>query len=108
MPNYRNAGPGSRRIYEVTLQLTAEQIACIRAELDRIPFRWAPTAVAMIAPALPFIESAASPSADSAPSAPTPQETEGRFFVRALTPKGLRMAPELARLLSRLPHGDSL
>ncbi len=92
----------------ITLELTDEQIDLIRQELDRLPFRWAPTAITKIVPALPFTESAASPPVDSAPSAPTPQETEGRFFVRALTPKGLRMAPELARLLSRLPHGDSL
>ncbi len=90
----------------ITLELTDEQIDLIRQELDRLPFKWAPTAITKILSALPFTESAASPSADSAPSAPSPhQETEGRFFLRAHTAYG-QLA--LNALLARLPRTGDL
>jgi len=52
--------------------------------------------------------SAASPSADSARPAPTVEETGRRFSLHAMTPRGAALLPELQKLLSRLPHGDSL
>ncbi len=109
MPNYRNAGhgPGSQRIYEVTLQLTADEIELIRAELDRPPFKWIPTCIAKILPALPFTESVAAPPSGPDSSSPLPQvpAVGGGFQLRAHTPYG---QVALDALLSRLPHGDSL
>jgi hypothetical protein len=48
---------------------------------------------------------------DAVPHIPTPPVGEGRrFAMQALTPKGERLPPEIARMLGRfeLPHGDGL
>jgi hypothetical protein len=40
----------------VQLDLTPAEIERMRAEIDQIPIRWAPTVIAKIATALPMVE----------------------------------------------------
>jgi hypothetical protein len=99
----------------IELDLTPKMIDELRWLIDGLPIcTYAPLIMAVL-PKLPFDhESAAGPPLNSAGADPAPvssAQESGGFSLHALTPKGERLMPEIARILGRLevlPHGGSL
>jgi hypothetical protein len=91
---------------KIELELTPKMIDELRFVIDGLPIcTYAPLIMAVL-PKLPFDhESAAGPPLNSADADPAPvarSQEPGGFSLRALTPKGERLMPEIARILGRL------
>lgn len=90
----------------VELDLTDVQIDQLRAVVDRLPLDPYASLVVAVLKQLP-LSAAGTPSGADARPAQNISESGCGFSLIPFTPRGKAQLPEIERLLSRLPHGDS-